>query len=87
METKELTTISLGHDEDSGPDWSICPGHVDGATFTKAHENEGWVGDPITDDELTHEFWKKTEIKNGVQHYRKCDPTDVGAEPYTVMSW
>ncbi len=75
-----LKTISIGGDDDDIY-WTLCPGHVDVDTFNKAQAKD-WMCDPVTQDELTHEWW----IVEG-NNYRRVTKETLGAQPFTVLGW
>lgn len=53
-----LKTITVS-DADARVLYVLCLGHVDAETFTSARAAEGWDLEPVSDDDLVHEYWKK----------------------------
>jgi hypothetical protein len=80
MET--LKTFTLGDDDDN-PLRSLCPGHVDAQTFTKAWIAEGWDSEGTFDSgDLRHEWW----VNNG-ETWKVSTEGVPGAQAVTVMDW
>lgn len=77
---KTTTTLSIGEDD---PRWSLCPDHVDAATFNTAFLAEGWSDAGHSADELRHEYWVPT-IGGG---WKKSEKDDPRAQPFTVSDW
>lgn len=81
---EDLKTITLSPPgDDDNPMITLCIGHVDAATFTKAHENEGWEADPAQDSDLSFEYWKP--LGNG--SWSSSNKDAPGAVAVTVMEW
>lgn len=77
-----LKTITLEVMEDN-PEWTICPGHVDLATFNQAFQEEGWQDGDWEEDRIRHEYW--AEFKPG--SWKKSEQGAPGAVPVTVADW
>lgn len=79
--SEELKTITIGDDDQ--PYFSLCPGHVDAATFNKAFSAEGWSSDARADEtDIEHEYWTREG-----DHYKRSTQDDPNAEPFTVSEW
>lgn len=79
-----LKTMTLSDDEQN-PIVSLCPGHVDAATFNKAFGAEGWSGGgELHDSELKHEYWRKSGKHGG---WKKTTAADPESKPFTVSGW
>ena len=80
---KRLTTISLGYRDDVYV--TICLGHVDAKTFSKAFKAEGWDPAALEQDEILYEYWIKA--KSSRCSWKKSVPGKKGAVPVTVSHW
>lgn len=78
--SEELKTITIGSDDN--PAFSLCKGHVDAQTFSKAMAAEGWELDDYVDEDIKHEYWTREG-----DHYKRTTKDDPNAEPYTVSEW
>jgi len=76
-----LKTITICDDQEN-PIFSLCPGHVDVDTFNQAHEAEGWSGDRVEQDRLSHDYW----TQDG-DTFKRAEYPSPEAKPYTVMEW
>lgn len=69
LEAGETVTLgSAAH----GPSESIALGHISAQEFNRRYKAEGWSGDPIKKDEVTHEY--RRVHKNKITRSTKEDP-------------
>jgi hypothetical protein len=84
----EGPAIIIGEDEDSENLYAV--GHVDAEAFLRAadewiQENYDWTNfPPILPSEagnpVIHSWFR---IDDDAEHFELCDPSELGAEPYT----
>lgn len=80
-ETKELKTTTWCYAPDD-PQVSFVDGHVSLADFNKAHVAEGWTGDPLSQEDVKHEYWII-----GEKTWEQADKDSPGAMPVTASYW
>jgi hypothetical protein len=78
-----MKTITLCDKQDN-PTYSLCRGHVTATVFNKAHRAEGWKGDWVHKNMLTHEYWKPG--KPGKAWKQSKEPKK-GFRKFTAMGW
>jgi hypothetical protein len=63
-------TVTLGSAE-HGPSESIALGHISAKEFNRRYKAEGWSGDPVSQDEVNHEY--RRVHKNKITRSNKDD--------------
>ena len=80
---KTITLTETLTNKSGNPFVSICRGHVTATDYNRAFKAEGWDGDWIHKENITHEYWRKN--KDG--SWKKSTKDDPKAVKVTVSYW